>query len=149
MISDYVEERNNLDDLELVNLDNDNPTLFEYKSLASSQKESIDYCKNMKNRPQKRNINLHGFNQTGALQVTLRMLCDLNQDVNYELIMNTGKGLHSNKSDNVSPKSVLYTRLDSSIRQLINVNPQTGENAGTLEVQITNLSHNNDTTFES
>lgn len=77
------------------------------------------------------------------------MLCDLNQDGNYELILNTGKGLHSNKSDNVSPKSVLYTRLDSSIRQLIDINPQTGVNSGTFEVQITNLSNNNDTTFES
>lgn len=47
-----------------VNPDNDNPTIFEYKSLASSPKGLIDYCKN---RPQKRNINFHGFNQTGAL----------------------------------------------------------------------------------
>lgn len=144
---------------ELPSFSIENQTPMKYQSIANAKLACREKCNLAAIRPQKRNVNLHSLTQIGALQIATRMLSELNPDINYEIILNTGKGIHTNRPDQTTPngnkisqpknpnlsgnESILGSTLSNAIEGFIGVQPSVGENQGYLTMNINNIEKDN------
>lgn len=117
-----------------------------YQSVANAKLACREKCDTSITHLQKRNVNFHSFTQIGALQVATRMFSELSPDINYDIVLNTGKGLHSTNG-NKAPKnsnldgneSILCSTLSTAIENFTGKQPSIGENQGTLTTKIINV----------
>lgn len=133
----------------------DNQNLNNYQSIANAKLACREKCDTVVAHSQKRNVNFHSFTQIGALQVASRMFSELSSNINYDIILNTGRGLHSTKpeSSNMNSskmsvqknpnlegnESILCSTLSKAVEKFTGERPSIGENPGTLTSKIINI----------
>lgn len=137
----------------------DDQNLNMYQSIANAKLICREKCDTAISHLQKRNVNFHSFTQIGALQVATRMFSELSSDINYDIVLNTGRGLHSTKPDSTNlngnktppPKnpnlegndSIICSTLSTAVEKFTGKQPSIGENQGFLTTKIINIEKEN------